>query len=295
LVEKLTINQLLIKGIDLLGERDFLNPFLDAHLLLGYTLNVDKVYLYTHKDDIIDEEHVDKYIDLINKRRGGYPLQYIIGKQEFMGLDFNVGEGVLIPRPDTEILVEALIDLTSKGDISNRDNINILDIGTGSGAITLSLAHYIKNAYVYSIDISDKALDIAKINCESLGLQSKVRFLKGDLFSPLRDLDLKDEIDIIVSNPPYIPSKDIDELQSEVADFEPRLALDGGIDGLDYYRNIVKQSTDYLAANGILAFEIGYDQGLSVKKLLEENGSFRDIEIRKDLSGNDRVVIAYRK
>jgi len=288
-----TIEELLKKGIDMLGKGDFTNPLLDCQLLLSNVLNVDKVYIYTHKNQIVSNEAVDKFLQLINKRKEGYPLQYIIGKQEFMGLEFYVDNGVLIPRPDTEILVEAVINMAKEG-FSNKERINIVDIGTGSGAITLSLAHYIKNSFVFSIDISDKALEIAKINCNRLNLNDKVKFIKGSLFEPLWDLDLRYNIDIVVSNPPYIPSQDIDDLQVEVSKYEPRIALDGGWDGLDFYRLITRDSMDYLRDKGILAFEIGYNQGEDVRNILESSGGFKDVSIIKDLAGHDRVVIGYK-
>lgn len=293
MVEALTVNELLKKGIDLLGQGDFLNPLLDAQLLLCHVLNVDKIYIYTQGNKEVSQEDVDKFLKLITLRKERYPLQYILGSQEFMGLDFYVGEGVLIPRPDTEVLVESIIDIVKEGPYHSYEKINILDIGTGSGAITLSLAHYIKKSFVYSVDISPRALDIAKNNARRLNLESKVCFLEGDLFSPIDPLNLHNKIDIIVSNPPYIPTEEIDNLQREVSTYEPRLALDGGMDGLDYYRQITKEATRYLSKDGILAFEIGYNQGEEVKELLIKEG-FSDVKVIKDLPGKDRVVLGIK-
>ncbi|WP_425446192.1 peptide chain release factor N(5)-glutamine methyltransferase [Dethiothermospora halolimnae] len=290
---KTTIQNLLKTANAKLKERR--NPQLDSMLLLCYVINVDKIYIYTHRDQVIDMETVDKFYKLVEKRSKGYPLQYIIKKQEFMGLDFFVDEGVLVPRPDTEILVESIIKLVNESNMRDKDNINIVDIGTGSGAITLSLAHYIKNAFIYSIDISQDALNIAKRNCKNLRLENRVEFLNGDLFKPLENLYKEKEIDIIVSNPPYIPTKDITNLEVEVSQYEPKLALDGGIDGLNYYKKIIEQAPNYLKANGILALEIGYNQGKDLKKLLQQIGKFDNIEIKKDLAGHDRVVIAMLK
>lgn len=287
----MTVEQLLKKGIEILQEGDLSNPFLDAQLLLCYALNVDKIYIYTQKDRQVNEENVDNFLRLVDKRKSGYPLQYIIRKQEFMGLDFFVKEGVLVPRPDTEILVETVINIVEKGQFKDKDELKIVDIGAGSGAITLSLAHYIKNAFVYSVDISEEALKVAKKNCDNMNLQDRVKFLQGDLLNPLKEYNLLKNIDIIVSNPPYIPSKDIEDLQTEVSKYEPRLALDGGEDGLKYYRRIIEQSTDYLVDGGLLAFEIGYDQGKEVSELLRQNKNFEDIRVIKDLAGHDRVVV----
>lgn len=324
MVKAYTIEDLIKIGIETLGEGEFNNPLLDSQLLLCHVLNVDKIYTYTHKTEIVDSHSVDKFLKLIDKRKSGYPIQYILGKQEFMGLDFFIKEGVLVPRPDTEILVEYIIDIVNKGYFKGKDQLKIVDIGTGSGAITLSLAHYLKNVHIYSVDISDIALQVATENSRRLGLESKVTFLKGDLFEPLDNLGLYRSIDIIVSNPPYIPTKDIEELQREVAEYEPKLALDGGEDGLDFYRRIVNEYDKYLSERGILAMEIGYDQGPAIKKLLdlkeqatreetrgqnsclieavtlrEANGSRKGcknnhphcIEIIKDLAEHDRVVI----
>lgn len=295
MVNVYTIAELIKKGIETLGEGEFNAPLLDSQLLLCYVLNVDKIYTYTHKDEKVDSHSVDKFLKLIEKRKSGYPIQYILGKQEFMGLDFYVKEGVLVPRPDTEILVEYIIDLVKNKHFGDKDHIKIVDIGTGSGAITLSLAHYLKNAQVYSVDISNTALQVAAENSKRLGLEPKVTFLKGDLFEPLDELKLHKSIDIIVSNPPYIPTRDIAGLQKEVAEYEPKLALDGGEDGLDFYRRIVDECHKYLSDNGVLAMEIGYDQGPAVKKLLEDKKNRPCcIEIIKDLAGHDRVVV-FRK
>lgn len=287
-----TIQELLKHGVNILESEGNENPLLDTQLLLSYTLTVDKVYIYTHKDEMVSTVNVDKFLALVDKRKTGYPLQYILGKQEFMGLDFEVAEGVLVPRPDTETLVEWIIEVVNSSALAEKKQINILDIGTGSGAITLSLANYIENSFVYSIDISDKALDVAKKNARNLNLESKVRFLKGDLFEPLEALNEDIKFDIIVSNPPYIPTEEITKLQIEVASYEPKLALDGGEDGLKFYRKIINESPKHMKQHGILAFEIGYNQGNDLKKLLNEQGSFKDTEIRKDLAGHERAVLS---
>ncbi|WP_427337882.1 peptide chain release factor N(5)-glutamine methyltransferase [Caloranaerobacter sp. DY30410] len=291
MVKDYTIKSLLQEGIEILNEGNLKTPLLDAQLILCYTLGVDKLYIYTHRDDKVSDEAVDNFFEFINRRKEGYPVQYIIGRQEFMGLDFNVAEGVLVPRPDTEILVEKVIEIVNNSFLKDKKRVNIVDIGTGSGAITLSLAYYLKNAFVYSIDISKKALDVAVENCKKFELEDRVLFLEGSLFKPLSTLNLENNVDIIVSNPPYIPTDEIEKLQIEVSKYEPRIALDGGKDGLDYYREIVKDLSKYLTNNGVVAFEIGYNQGQDVKKLLENSGLFKKIEIIKDLAGHDRVVV----
>ncbi|MBS4538344.1 peptide chain release factor N(5)-glutamine methyltransferase [Clostridium sp. D2Q-11] len=284
-----TVKSLRQKGIEILTKTEYNNPSLEVELIICYLLDVDRVYVYTHPNRKVDDQIVDKFDKLIGKRKDGYPLQYILGHQEFMGLDFKISEGVLVPRPDTEILIEKII---KSYDHIDKETINIMDIGTGSGAITLSLAYYIKNSYVYSIDISEQAIKVAKKNCDVLNLQDKVEFIHKDILEGFPKIDKK--LDVIVSNPPYIPSGDIEGLQVEVAKYEPRLALDGGEDGLIFYKYITTHAHELLAVNGLLAYEIGHNQGEEVKELMEMNG-FKDIEVIKDLSNNNRVVIGRRR
>lgn len=293
MVEFFTIEGIIKKGVDMLQEGDLSNPLLEAQLILSYVLKVDKVYIYTYKDKLVKESEAYKYFELINKRKQGYPIQYIVGKQEFMGIDFYVREGVLVPRPDTEILVENVLKWVDKYSNKN-DIITIVDIGTGSGAIALSLAYYIKNAIVYTVDISESALKVAEKNRNKLRLEDRVVLLKGDMFDPLEDLNLKGKVDIVVSNPPYIPTDDIPFLQKEVSVYEPSTALDGGKDGLCFYRRIIPEAGRYLSHAGLLAFEIGYDQAKAVENLVFNEGSFDNIKIYRDLSGHDRVVTGIR-
>lgn len=269
-------------GIDMMDSIEFSNPRLEATLLLEKLLNVDKIYIYTHGKKQVSKLIVDEFIELIKIRKGGYPLQYILGEWEFMGLKFYLEEGVLIPRSDTEILVEYILDYMDK---NYRDKaINFLDLGIGSGAIALSIAYYNKRAQVYGVDNYDIPFKIANINKERLGLKN-VKLYKGDLFEGLEEM----KFHIIASNPPYIPDKDIKTLQKEVKYYEPITALAGGEDGLDFYRKIIPKSKDYLNHEGLLILEIGYDQGLRVKKIFKNEG-YKDIGVLKDLQGLDRVV-----
>lgn len=262
-------------------------PLLDAQVILCHILKVDRLYLIVNKDRVLTHKQILEYEGLIQKRACGVPVQYITGIQEFMGLEFYLEEGVLIPRPDTEILIEKILD-----SIDENDKYNIIDIGTGSGAISVSLAKYVQNSCVYSIDISQKALDIARINAVKNNVLPKINFLKGSLFEPLENINLLERIDILVSNPPYIPTEDIDTLQIEVSKFEPRPALDGGEDGLDFYRVIIDKAPVYLKNNGLIALEVGHDQARRVVKLMEEKKKYVDIEITKDLADIERVVSA---
>lgn len=255
-------------------------PVITAGVILCCVLGCEKTYLYSHEDYLLNGTEYEKYCEAIKRRIGGEPLQYITGCQEFMSLNFTVCKDVLIPRQDTEILVEEVI-----GFVGEKENVKILDIGTGSGCIAISLAYYIKNSWVMGIDISKGALEIARKNAQNCGVLEKTVFVESNLFE---NIPIK-EFDVIVSNPPYIPLKDIDMLEKQVKDFEPKSALDGGEDGLDFYRRIVEDAVRFLKPNGLLAFEVGFDQAHEVKKIMEL--FFENIKIQKDLAGINRVVM----
>lgn len=263
---------------------------LETILIICKLLDVDKSYIYTYGEKEIADDVSLKFLELMEKRHSGYPIQYILGEREFMGLDFYLEEGVLVPRPDTEILVEYIIDYIKKH--HKEDNINVLDIGIGSGAISLSIASYLKNTKVFGIDISDTAIKVANINKEKFKL-SNVNFYKGDLFKALEGLNMEYKFDIIVSNPPYIKSEEITSLDIQVKDHEPMLALDGGLDGLDFYRRITEGSLEYLKDNSLLIYEIGYEQSKEVEDIVRLWG-FKDISTLKDLQGHDRVVLGIK-
>lgn len=294
---KNSIEYLISDGLKLLEKRDFNNPSLDVQLILMHLLGKEKIYLYVHKNEIVDEKIVNKYYEMLKLRNRGYPLQYMLNYQEFMGLELYIEEGVLVPRPDTETLVEKIINIGKGDKYKNKEIVNILDIGTGSGAIALSLAHYIKNSKVTAIDISDVAIKVANINKERFSLKN-LRILKADLFD---DLKFKESIkngdynkyDIIVSNPPYIEREEIDKLQIEVSKYEPRMALDGGSSGLIYYEKIKEIADDLICEDGILSVEIGHNQSKIVLELFESIETVKKIEVDKDLYGKDRVVTAY--
>lgn len=286
---KNSIEYLLNDGIKMLEKRDYNNPSLDLQLILMYLLDKDKIYLYTHKDEIISEETAKKYYEMVTKRNSGYPLQYMLNSQEFMGLKLYVEEGVLIPRPDTETLVEKVIKIAENAEFKDRA-INILDIGTGSGAIAVSLAYYINSSNITAIDISDTAIKVANINKKNLSLEN-LEIIKADVFTDLNVGNKK--FDIIVSNPPYIEKEEIDKLQIEVAQYEPRLALDGGNSGLIYYEKIKQIAEDIICQNGILSVEIGHNQAKAVSALFKDIKSVKKIEVGKDLYGKDRIVTAY--
>lgn len=260
-------------------------------LILSKLLNVDKSYIYSFGEREVSRDVEDRFEKLMIKIQEGYPIQYILGEKDFMGLNFYVKEGVLIPRFDTELLVEYLIEYINKN--YKDKSIKVLDLCSGSGAIALSIAYYCKNAFVYGVDISDIALEVSNINKERFNL-TNAKFLKGDLFKALEVSNLEEAFDIIVSNPPYISKEEIEGLSSTVKDYEPLLALDGGVDGLDFYRKITKGSKSYLKKDGLLIYEIGYNQADSVKGILSKEG-FKDISILKDLQGHNRVVFGFNR
>lgn len=250
---------------------------LDARLLLEEICGTDRNTLLVHGDRNVTEEELAQYKEMLEKRSAHIPFQQIIGRQSFMGLDFYVDENVLIPRQDTELLVEeALQEL--------HDGMRILDMCTGSGCILLSLLKYSNDCEGIGADISEEALKVAERNRVQLGLENAA-FIRSDLFEAVEG-----KFDLLVSNPPYICSDVIDTLMPEVREHEPRQALDGSADGLHFYRRILADCRAYLKPGGMLLFEIGYDQGEAVKRLMEENG-FLEVEVKKDYGGLDRVVL----
>lgn len=283
----MTIRDIIIKYSQEL-EKISDTPRLDVELFLQKALgDVDRIYIHLNLNKELTNEQYEEFLVYISDRINGRPVAYIVGNREFMGLDFFVKEGVLIPRPDTETLVEEIIELCK----NKNEEINIVDIGTGSGAITVSLAKYIENSRVISLDISDIPLEVGKINAVNNGVDDKIEFIKSDVFSGIKNRGEK--FDIIVSNPPYIPKKDIETLHTQVKDYEPYNALEGGEDGLDFYRQITEESIQYLKQNGILAYEVGHDQAEDVSKIMKYHGYDR-IYTKKDIQGIDRVVIGFK-
>ncbi len=270
-------------------------PILDAELLLIYVLNesgmkFDRVKLVPHQSKLIDHKLAIRYRSLVEERSKGKPVQYITNAQEFMGLELYIEQGVLIPRADTELLVERVLKL-AKG----MEKPRIIDMCTGSGAIAVSLGSNIPGSHIWAVDISDAALKCCRINSDRLGLEKRVRIVKSDLFENIREEELIGKTDIIVSNPPYIKSAVIPELDVNVRDYEPHLALDGGKDGILYYKSIIRDSVEFLRNDGYLVFEVGYDQGAEVKTIMEESGYYGNVNIEKDLAGFERCVWGVRK
>lgn len=265
----------LAEGTALLEEAGIETARLDAWYLLEHVCHITRQYFYLHDGGELKPEEEQEYNLAIRKRAERVPLQYITGEQEFMGMTFKVNPNVLIPRQDTEILVEEILKLCRPGD-------RVLDLCTGSGCIIISMVRNLPSIEAYAGDISRQALNVAKENAKLN--QTAVVFEKSNLFEAFHG-----KFNIIVSNPPYIPTAEISKLMPEVRDFEPQDALDGMEDGLFFYRKIVAGSVEYLEENGILCMEIGYDQGSAVTEMMKHFG-FQDVEVIQDLAGLDRVV-----
>ena len=270
-----------------------MDPKIDAQELYCFLTGIDKVNLFLKAEEEVDPETEEKYMELIKKRAARIPLQHITGVQEFMGYTFKVNPHVLIPRQDTETLVSEAaktVQNTPREKLSffeklkGRKEWEILDLCCGSGAVGISLAKICGNVKVTASDISEDAIDTASENAREL--RAKVKFIRVNMFNPLKGR----KFDMIVSNPPYIKTNMISILQEEVKDHEPLTALDGGRDGLDFYRTIVDNAADYLKAGGFLLMEIGYDQGEDLRKMLKDSGKYSPAEVIKDLPGRDRVV-----
>ena len=280
------IKEVLKTAIEKLKNKNIEDASMKVKMILSDTLNKEKEYLLVHDQDELDEDILKVFDERLNKLISGKPIQYILNKQDFMGLHFYVDENVLIPQPDTENLVEEVIKISEILKMG-KEQLKVLDMCTGSGAIAVSLSRYVDKALIYASDISINALDVAKKNAKSNSLD--ITFIHSDLFN---DIETSNQFDIIVSNPPYIETEVIKSLSKEVQE-EPIIALDGGKDGLDFYREIIKCAKEYLIKGGYLALEIGYDQKDSVIKLLQDN-DYKNIYSKKDLSGNDRVVVGQK-
>lgn len=286
------IKEALLFGKEKLKNADITEYEYDAKEILSKASGIKTMEFFLHYDDELSKEDEHLFLTLIEKRAERIPLQLLFGTQEFMGYSFGVSENVLIPRIDTETLCEEAEKLS-------HENMRFLDICTGTGCIPIALVKRIKGSKAIGIDISDYAIALSKKNAGDLG--ADCLFYHGDLYDALPDELPEDfssdgnrevKFDMIISNPPYIKSSEIENLMPEVKDHEPHLALDGGDDGLIFYRRITKDAGKYLKENGVLLFEIGYDEGENVVNIMKENG-FKDIFLKKDLSGNDRVVGGY--
>ncbi len=291
----MNIREALEYAVNLLKENNINEPIIKTRIILANILNKNKEYILIHEDEELDSSLLNRFENNIEKICSGIPVQYITNKQEFMGLEFYVDENVLIPQPDTEILVEEVIDICKNFNVhnnsykdENNECIKILDLCTGSGAIGISIAKNIENSKITLSDISIKALEIAEKNCKNIvgpSVNNEIQIIQSDLFE-----NINDKFDIIISNPPYIKSDVIKTLDKEVQN-EPILALDGGKDGLKIYRRIIDEAYRYLKTDRCLALEIGYDQKEEVIDLIKNTKRYTDIYSKKDLAENDRIII----
>lgn len=281
----MTIQKILQNATEKLSQAGIDTPRLDAEVLLAHALNCRRLKLYTDAEKILSTAEVERYKNFIESRAKKIPVAYLTGSREFMSLNFVVTPEVLIPRPDTEILTQAAIE-TLQG---MGGEVFFADLGTGSGAICVSILKFIKTARAAAVDISEKSLEVAAYNAKKFGVDDRAEFFCGNLFEPLEGK----KFNAIVSNPPYIPTADLKKLQAEVQE-EPVAALDGGADGLNFYRRIVADAPAFLFSGGFLAVEVGINQASAVKNLIEQNKNFCEVEILKDLAGIDRVVFSRR-
>lgn len=260
-------------------------------MLLGYLLKMSKIELMINENKEVGQDIITNFEKYIDEIIAGKPIQYIIGFQEFMRLRFEVNEDVLIPQPDTEILVEELINKVKEINNYENNKIKILDLCTGSGAIAISIEHYLENANlnIYASDISNGALEVAKKNAKMINKNTKINFVLSDMFEYIKE----NNFDFIISNPPYISTDTIKTLSKEVQR-EPHIALDGGKDGLEFYRIIASKAYKFLKKNGCILIEIGYDQKNKVLDLFNNSSKYYNIKCLQDLSGNDRVIEAYK-
>lgn len=272
------INELIKVGVKRLKEKEIEEPVLKMRLLVASALNKNKEYIIAHGEDEIDSLKLEEIYSKMSKLEEYLPIQYITNKQEFMKLKFFVNENVLIPRSDTEILVEEIIQNYK------NEKVKILDLCTGSGCIAISLKKYIENSKIYAIDISEEALKVAKQN--AINNEADITFLKSDIFSNIKE----EKFDVIVSNPPYIKTEVINNLDKEVKK-EPLIALDGGNDGLYFYKKIIEEGYKFLNENGTIFFEIGYDQKDEIINIVKNDTKYEVVKTKKDLGNNDRIIV----
>jgi len=275
-----------------LKNRRIESPRLNAELLLARSLSLSREGLYRNLHGPLGEKEREVLEKMIQRRISGEPLQYILGEQEFWSVDLKVDSRVLIPRPETELLIEQSLPILSE--ISLKRSPSVLEIGTGSGAIAIALAKEVSNIFLVATDISGDALTLAKENAKSAGVQDRIKFVNGDLFGPFRPPKGRASFDLILSNPPYIVRRKINTLAKEVKEYEPRIALDGGKDGLAFYRRIIPEVPFYLREGGWVLLEVALGQCGDVSGMIEEKGDFLEPRCIPDLSGIGRVVKAQK-
>ncbi len=281
-----TVRRVLEWTVPYLQENGSDAPRLEAEILLAHARGCPRIQLYTQFDEPLSDDQRNVMRDLVRRRASHEPVAYLVGYREFYGIEFHVTPDVLIPRPDTETLVLELIEL-ARGKAAPR----ILDIGTGSGCIAIAAAVNLPNCTVAAVDISERALEIAKSNATRHGVDDRIDFRSGSLFEPIAD----DRYDFVVSNPPYVVKTEIDTLQIDVCKYEPRLALDGGGDGLDVLRQLVNHASRYLTPGGHILYEMDSSQSDALCEMISADGAYEGVRVIPDLAGRPRVVHAHRK
>ena len=280
----MNINSAIIRGAKILEDSFIINPFLDSEILMAKAIGKDRKFILLNSNIHLKDKDLIFFENLIKKRSVGNPIAYLTGKKFFWNSEFTVSKDTLIPRSDTELLIEIVLRLTS-----HKNKLNILDIGIGSGCVLLTILKERKNFYGTGIDISKNCLNISKLNAIKLKVNSKLKLYKSNV-----DKFITGKYDLIVSNPPYIKKSKIKYLERDVAKFEPKLALDGGIDGLSEIRKVIKKSSDLIKISGKFVLEIGFDQKNKVINLLEKEGFYINC-IYKDLGNNDRCIVCTKK
>lgn len=284
--------ELLNGATESLREGGVENPRLNAELLLAHALKGSRERLYMDLNEEVRDEEGAIFQELLQRRLSGEPLQYLLGRQEFRSIEFHVDSRVLIPRPETELLVDEAIGILSC--LPAEKTPLVLDVGTGSGALAVSLLKERSNIFVVATDISEEALGVAMQNARETGVARALALVGGDLFGPFR-LRREGLFDLILSNPPYVGREELEGLPREIRQYEPRVALNGGRDGLDFHRALIREAWCYLRSGGWLLLEMGAGQRERVERLLHEEGSFSHVEVRKDFAGIDRVIKAQKR
>jgi release factor glutamine methyltransferase len=289
----ITLIDALNSGTKLLKEKGIGNPRSSAELLLCSILDMTRVDLYLNKDQILKEKDKDRFDRFLEERAWGKPIQYITGEIEFLDLEFKIDPRAMIPRPETEILTLAVLNHFEKTK-KETEALKIIDLGTGSGVIAVTLAKNLESSFVYATDISKDALELAGENAKRNEVEDRIEFISGDLFQPLKTRELQDLVDCVVSNPPYVKEEEYENLSQEVKNFEPKISLFSGDDGLGFHKKIVDECKFFLKSGGLLALEVGYEDGERLVDLIEAKGGFKKIEIIKDLAGIKRIVKALK-
>ncbi len=287
----MTIIETINRAANLFSAAGIADDLRDAELILSHVIKRDRVWLITRRDDVLDDDDQRAFYDLVMRRARREPLQYIIGNQEFWGNDFMVTPDTLIPRPETELIIEATLELMP----DRNGTVRIIDLCTGAGCLAVSLAKELTSAHIIATDTSEKALAVARENTRRHAVGSRIRFLQGDLFEPLEELDIREQVDIIVSNPPYVRTGDLPSLQPEVRDYEPAVALIAGPEGTEIHQRIISAASLFLKKHGTLIMEMGMGQAEALTRMVGATGVYDKPGIQKDLAGIERVIVAKKR